>query len=225
VRNTGRCLNAMNSLRTAWNAYQGEPLTTRAHVVARALTCPFGPLIDRFPTRGAVLDVGCGHGLLINLLARDPSRRGLKLVGIDHDAAKIERARRTAPSGVDFSTRALNSFSEPAFNAVSIVDVLYTVKRQVWGEILGGCLRALRPGGRLIVKEVVDRPRWKYWAIMAQETLSVTLFGITKGERPHFEAPATYRQAIVAAGFGMIEELPLKSANWISHHLFVARKI
>jgi 2-polyprenyl-3-methyl-5-hydroxy-6-metoxy-1,4-benzoquinol methylase len=215
----------MNSLRTAWSAYEGEPLTTRAHVVARALTCPFGPLIDRFPTKGAVLDVGCGHGLLINLLARDPSRRGLSLFGIDHDAAKIERARRTAPSAVEFSTRPLNSFPEPAFDAVSIVDVLYTVKRQVWGEILGGCFRALRPGGRLIVKEVVDRPRWKYWAIMAQETLSVTLFGITKGERPHFEAPAIYRQAIVAAGFGMVEELPLKSANWISHYLFVGRKI
>jgi 2-polyprenyl-3-methyl-5-hydroxy-6-metoxy-1,4-benzoquinol methylase len=215
----------MNSLRTAWNAYEGEPLTTRAHVVARALTCPFGPLIDRFPTKGAVLDVGCGHGLLINLLARDPSRRGLSLFGIDHDAAKIERARRTAPSGIDFSTRALNSFLEPAFDAVSIVDVLYTVKRQVWGEILAGCFRVLRPGGRLIVKEVVDRPRWKYWAIMAQETLSVTLFGITKGERPHFETPTAYRQAIVAAGFGMVEDLPLKSANWISHYLFVGRKI
>lgn len=215
----------MNSLLTAWKAYEGEPLTTRAHVVARALSCPFGPLIDRFPTRGTLLDVGCGHGLLINLLARDPSRCGLRLVGIDHDAAKIERARRTALSGVDFSTRALNSLSTAAFDAVSIVDVLYTVKRQVWGEILGGCFRALRPGGRLIVKEVADRPRWKYWAIMAQETLSVTLFGITKGDRPHFEAPGAYRQAIVAAGFGMVEELPLKSANWISHYLFVARKI
>ena len=218
-------MNVMNSLRTAWNAYEGEPLTTRAHVVARALTCPFGPLIDRFPTRGAVLDVGCGHGLLINLLARDPSRPGLSLVGIDHDAAKIERARRTAPSGVDFSTRALNSFSEPAFDALSIVDVLYTVKKQVWGEILGGCFRALRPGGRLIVKEVVDRPRWKYWAIMAQETLSVSLFGITKGERPHFEAPATYRAAIAGAGFTVVEERPLASANWVSHYLFVAQKI
>jgi len=215
----------MNSLLTAWNAYEGEPLATRAHVVARALTCPFGPLIDRFPTRGAVLDVGCGHGLLINLLARDPSRCGLRLVGIDHDAAKIERARRTAPSGVDFSTRALHAFSDAEFDAVAIVDVLYTVKRQAWDEILEGCFRALRPGGRLIVKEVVDRPRWKYWAIMAQEMLSVSLFGITKGERPHFEAPATYRAAIAGVGFSIGEECPLASANWISHYLFVARKM
>jgi 2-polyprenyl-3-methyl-5-hydroxy-6-metoxy-1,4-benzoquinol methylase len=106
------------------------------------------------------------------------------LVGIDHDAAKIERARRTVLSGVDFSTRALDSFSDAAFDAVSIVDVLYTVKRQVWGEILGGCFRALRPGGRLIVKEVVDRPRWKYWAIMAQEALSVGIFRIQGAPAP-----------------------------------------
>src|SRR5512143_698294 len=98
----------MNSVVTAWKAYSGAPLSTRAHVLVRALTCPFGSLIDRFPTTGAVLDVGCGHGLLISLLSRDPLRRGLRLCGIDHDAAKILAARRTALRGVDFSTASLS---------------------------------------------------------------------------------------------------------------------
>jgi 2-polyprenyl-3-methyl-5-hydroxy-6-metoxy-1,4-benzoquinol methylase len=208
----------------AWNAYQKEGLPTRLHVVARTLTCPFGALLDRFPHKGAVLDVGCGHGLLINLLSRDPSRHALKICGIDHDPAKIETARRTALSGVEFSTRGLDSFPEAAFDGISIFDVLYTIRKDAWSEILEGCFRALRPGGRLIVKEVVDRPRWKYWAIMAQETLSVTLFGITKGDRPHFESPETYRKAMVDSGFAMVEERPLSSANWISHYLFVAQK-
>ena len=215
----------MTSVRTAWTAYRGEGLPARLHVAARALTCPFGPLLDRFPCKGAVLDVGCGHGLLINLLSRDPSRHALKICGIDHDSAKIETARRTALAGVEFSTRGLGSFPEASFDAVSIFDVLYTVRKDVWSEILEGCSRALRRGGLLIVKEVVDRPRWKYWAIMAQETLSVTLFGITKGDRPHFESPGIYRAAIVDAGFSIAEERPLSSANWISHYLFVARKI
>jgi len=215
----------MNSVAAAWSIYRGSGLATRLHVALRALTCPFGPLMDRFPTSGAVLDVGCGRGLLINLLASDPSRSALRLLGIDHDARKIRTARRTAKSGGAFSTVSLTAVPEAAFDAVSIFDVLYAVRREVWGDILSGCYRALRPGGLLLVKEVIDRPRWKYRAILAQEALSVTVFGITRGDRPHFEPAATYRKAIVDAGFGMVEERPLPSPMWISHYLFVGCKI
>jgi 2-polyprenyl-3-methyl-5-hydroxy-6-metoxy-1,4-benzoquinol methylase len=215
----------MNSVRTAWKAYRGEGLPTRLHVVVRALTCPFTPLLERFPATGTVLDVGCGHGLLVNLLARDALRRKLKIHGIDHDSAKIEAARRTALPGTEFSAGSLAAFAESVFDAVAIVDVLYTVRKSAWSEILAGCARVLTPGGRLIVKEVVDRPRWKYWAIMAQEALSVRVFGITKGDRPHFESPAAYRQAIAAAGFVVDEARPLPAVTWISHYLFVAHKI
>jgi len=82
----------VNSVSTAWKAYRGEPLPTRVHVGVRVLTCPFGPLIQRFPASGKALDVGCGHGLLINLLSRDPFHCRLELHGIDHDAAKINAA-------------------------------------------------------------------------------------------------------------------------------------
>jgi 2-polyprenyl-3-methyl-5-hydroxy-6-metoxy-1,4-benzoquinol methylase len=214
----------MNSTLTAWQAYGREPLPQRLHVLVRALTCPFGPLLDRFPRQGSALDVGCGHGLLINLLARDPDRSGLRLCGIDHDAAKIEVARRTAPPGVEFSTCGLEGFPEASFDAVSIFDVLYTVRKNVWEDILKGCFRVLRPGGALIVKEVVDRPRWKHWAILTQESLSVMIFKITKGDPPHFESPAVYCRSIEAAGFTIADVAPLRSANWISHHLFVGRK-
>jgi len=214
----------MHNLGTAWKSYRGEGLPTRLHVAVRALTCPFRPLMDRCPATGAMLDVGCGHGLFINLLSRDPSRRRVQFHGIDHDAAKIACARRTALPGVEFSTARLSHLPASAFDAVAIVDVLYTVRRSAWSEILRECRRVLKPGGRLIVKEVVDRPRWKYWAIMAQEALSVRVFGITKGDRPHFESPESYRQTIAAAGFAVVEERPLPSATWISHCLFVGRK-
>ena len=213
-----------NLVMSAWRVYQGEPLATRVHVVGRVLTCPFGPLIEQFPLSGTVLDVGCGHGLLINFLARDPSRSALRLYGIDHDAGKIERAHRTGLGKADFSTRTLPSLTDGNFDVLSIVDVLYTIKREDWDDFLAHCYRLLRPGGRLIVKEVVDRPRWKYWMIMAQETLSVRLIGITKGERPHIESPAVHRAAMTTAGFRVIEDQPLASTNWISHHLFVGHK-
>ncbi|OQX05020.1 MAG: hypothetical protein BWK76_28010 [Desulfobulbaceae bacterium A2] len=213
------------SLRTSWQAYKGQPTATRLHVAVRVLTCPFAGLIAHFPKTGKVLDVGCGHGLLINLLARDPDRQGLRLHGIDHDADKIAIARNSAPAGVDFSTRTLAGVDEVSCDIVTLVDVLYTINSALWPVILAGCYRVLRPGGLLILKEVVDRPRWKYWAIMAQEVLAVRVFSITKGEAPHFESTACYCRSLTQAGFRVEQAAPLPAGNWVSHYLFMAKKL
>ena len=214
----------MNLLRTVWRLYRRQSPAVRAHVMIRALTCPVGSLLSYFPNQGKVLDVGCGHGLLIHLLSADPGRRNLVLHGIDHDSAKIRMAQGMARPGVHFSDAALGALAETSYDAVAIVDVLYTVNQRIWPAILSGCLRVLRPGGRLIVKEVIDRPRWKYRAILAQELLSVKVLGITKGARPHFESADTYRRAVERAGFRMVAQRPLASKTWVSHYLFVASK-
>jgi len=168
--------------------------------------------------------VGCGHGLFINLLARNPAHRTLRLRGIDHDTSKIDIARQCAPAGVDFSTSGLREVEAGSCDVVTLVDVLYTIKREIWPEILAGCFRVLRPGGLLLLKEVVDRPRWKYWAIMAQESLAVRVFGYTKGEAPHFESPAYYCRALEQAGFTVQQAQAMPSGSWVSHYLFLAKK-
>jgi len=211
-------------VKTAWSAYKKAPVATRIHVLVRALTCPMDALLPFFPRQGKVLDLGCGHGLLGLLLSTDPLFGGLTVYGIDHDAAKIRIARRMAGPGVFFSSSPIASLAAGTFDAVVLVDVLYTVNQQTWGQILGDCHRVLRPGAILLLKEVIDRPRWKYRAIMAQERLSVTVLGLTKGDRPHFESVQTYRQAMAASGFSAVTDQPLPQRSWISHHLFVARK-
>lgn len=211
-------------IQSAWNHYRHEPPAVRLHVIGRVLTCPFAALIRHFPEAGVALDVGCGRGLLLHFLAQDSAFAGLRLYGIDHDTAKIDSALRAGAGRVDFSSRGLESFADASFDVISIVDVLYAVKRSEWGTILNHCFRLLRPQGRLLLKEVVDRPRWKYWAIMAQETIAVRLVGFTKGDRPHIESAETYRSAMVDAGFRIAEEAPLASATWVSHYLFVGEK-
>ncbi len=196
----------------------------RLHVLVRALTCPFGELAARFPPEGGALDVGCGHGLLVHLLALDPCRPRLHLAGIDHDAAKIRAARAIAATRARFWTLPLEALPEAAFDFVSIVDVLYTVRREAWPDLLAGCRRVLKPGGVLLLKEVIDRPRWKHRAILLQETISVGLLGITRGDPPHFESPAGYARALRESGFSPFEETPLASSHWISHHLILARR-
>ncbi len=211
-------------IQIAWKLYRQEPPAVRLHVIGRVLTCPFAALIRNFPGEGTVLDIGCGRGLLLNFLAQDSAFAGLRLHGIDHDKAKIDSALRTGVGRVDFSTRDLESFADASFDVISIVDVLYAVRRSEWGALLNHCFRLLRPRGRLLLKQVVDRPRWKYWAIMAQETIAVRLIGFTKGDRPHIESAETYRAAMVDAGFRITEEAPLASGTWVSHYLFVGEK-
>ncbi len=214
----------MRSPAAAWQIYRGSPWPVRLHVLVRALTCPLGALVERFPAQGAALDVGCGHGLLVHLVARDPRRRGLTLVGIDHDAAKIRAARAVGDPRVRFWDLPLEALPQEAFDFVSVVDVLYTVRREAWPLLLGGCRRVLRPGGVLLLKEVIDRPRWKHRAIRLQETISVELLGITRGDPPHFASPAGYAAALRDAGFSPFAESPLASFHWISHYLILARR-
>jgi 2-polyprenyl-6-hydroxyphenyl methylase/3-demethylubiquinone-9 3-methyltransferase len=72
------------------------------------------------------------------------------------------------------------------FDSVVVIDVLYLVARDDWPRFLAGCRQRLRPGGRLLLKEVDVRPRWKFLRCVAQETLSVRLLGITLGRERSF---------------------------------------
>jgi len=85
--------------------YRGESPGTMFHILARSLICPFARLLPYFPSSGKILDIGCGHGILLNLLAGDGPNRARQLVGIDHAPNKIGVAARHAWELVDAFAR------------------------------------------------------------------------------------------------------------------------
>lgn len=94
----------------------------------------------------ALLDVGCGGGLLL----RDAHATGCRTTGIDHSPAMVELARERAPHArvVDGDARAM-PFADASFTAVSMSVVLFLLDDP--GAVLRECHRVLRPGGRLAV--------------------------------------------------------------------------
>jgi len=120
---------------------------------------------DRLVLRGArllqrnslVVDVGCGLGGAVNLLAA----QGHRVIGIDPCAASIAYARTRASSPrAQFVACDLTEFTRRArgarFDALLLTEVLAHFPDV--GAVLNECRALLRPGGLLLVHEVVQHP-------------------------------------------------------------------
>lgn len=184
------------------SAYRDEPLAVRAHVAVRWRSCPFDAVLAELPARGAVLDVGCGHGVLPLALARRSGPMSeLSIVGVDIDATKIEVAQRVAPPSVRFEAVAPGAPPpQGPWDAVVAVDVLYLLDADAQAALVADLAATLRPGGRLVIKEMDVVPRHKAAWMRFQEWLAVRVLHITQGAELAFTDPAALRAAMEGAG-------------------------
>lgn len=152
-------------VQAAAEVYGDGPWVSAALQRNRPYICPFELLIDRVPPGSRVLDVGCGSGLFLSLLAK----RGciVEGVGFDVQHAAIERAnvaRRHLPEpDVLRFVHADAAFAWPVgrFDLVSMVDVMHHVAPSEQRGVIAKIAAALRPGGLLLYNDMVQRPRWR----------------------------------------------------------------
>ena len=202
--------------------YEDLGAGVRLHTRIRAYTCPMDALVARVPREGRMLEVGCGHGLFANEAAL--SRPALRVLGVDLSPSKIAWAARTAAGrdNVEFRVQPVGEVPETAFDAVAVVDVLYLVPRAEWPEFLRACRLRLRAGGRLLLKEMALRPRWKLYRCVMQEMLSVRLLGITHGHAFAFEPEERMRALLADAGFETAAVTRLDRGYLTPHLLYEA---
>jgi len=118
-----------------------------------------------------VLDIGCGIGLLgLYLRSRGFSRSYL---GIDCDAAKITRARRSGDERaamLTFETR--DAIVLPSFSgSVVILDVLHYLDHAHQRALLRSAARRVARAGVLIVRTALQERTWRYRATLLEERL------------------------------------------------------
>ncbi len=124
----------------------------------------FDRLVDQVPTGASVLDVGCGFGLFLGLLAT--SNRKIRGSGFDRNAASICRARDMAsrletmgcPADLRFECRDINDpWPVDRFDVVTIIDVLHHLRTALRPGLLAEASARLRPGGLVVVKDISPR--------------------------------------------------------------------
>ena len=108
----------------------------------------------RGPRPYRLLDVGCGTGTLVGLLARDPLAE--LLVGLDYAAAMVQRStQKFAHLEQPAAPRALRAdaemlpFADSSFDVVACCHSFHHYPHQA--KVVHGFRRVLRPGGLLVL--------------------------------------------------------------------------
>lgn len=150
----------------AWRLYADAPVALRLKQRLRVLVCPFEEVVGFVPKGASVLDVGCGSGLSLALMAA----RGREIdgYGFDPSATAIGLAkamtRRLEGSGstLHYERRdARTAWPDRLFDVVSMQDVIHHVPVAGQREVFDRACRAVRPGGVFIYKDMSLRPRWR----------------------------------------------------------------
>ncbi|MCW8132138.1 MAG: class I SAM-dependent methyltransferase [Planctomycetota bacterium] len=135
------------------------------------LNAPFAAHVSRVACPGArVLDIGCGPGWIpCELARRNP---GWQVVAIDPSEEMLARGRREAErSGLRARVRFERGeacalpFEDGAFDLVVSNYVLHHIDAPE--RMLAEAARVVRPGGRLIVKDLLRLSPWQAWPLRA----------------------------------------------------------
>jgi SAM-dependent methyltransferase len=119
--------------------------------------------VQQLSPNPTILDVGCGHGRLFQLLHRYPYRSYL---GIDHSAESIEQARSLVRPDARFERADFHDFV-PAerYDVIIFNESIYYAPRPA--ELLGRYARALTSDGIMIVSMCQNRWQGPIWTRLA----------------------------------------------------------
>jgi SAM-dependent methyltransferase len=118
----------------------------------------------RFVRPGVIADLGCGTGTVMELLRRKSPHS--RFVGVDCSPEMIRRCRKRFP-GVEFRRKDITGplFEPGSIDTIvlcSIMHEVFSYKRYDYSAVrrtLSHCATALRPGGRLILRDGVKPAR------------------------------------------------------------------
>jgi len=147
--------------------YASAPKGARYYVSSKLAYDPVLDAVIRLPGNfGLTVDAGCGRGQL-GLCLVELGRVG-KLRGFDWDAAKVELANRAAADAATYTVDDLSAHSFEKADTILCIDVLHYLSRAEQDSLLGRAFDALRPKGRLIVRDVDASRTASIWARAAE---------------------------------------------------------
>ena len=160
--------------------YKGPVLEWYVRVKSRIDTDLHERIHALIPRDAAIVDLGCGHGMLSYLLHWSSADR--HILGVDHDAAKVEVAQNgfTRGEALTFAQADLATFNPPQADVFILKDVLHYMPPAVQADLLKRCSTQLNAGGMILVRDGFADDERLHARTQLTEQFSTRLLGFNK---------------------------------------------
>jgi SAM-dependent methyltransferase len=160
------------------------------------------------PVEGFILDLGCGFGLMANILARKSLHR--HVMGVDFDKAKIEIASGTVPIRLDtsFEIQDIREWEYPKADTVLLIDVLHYWSEETQESIIEKVGACLPEGGTVIFRDALSEGKWRHRLTAWSEVFSTKTGQNRRGDTLCFRHRDFYLSAFEHAGLKLFSEPP-----------------
>ena len=168
------------------------------------------------PKKGFIIDLGCSHGLLTNLLAFKSKER--KVLGLEINNNRIKYAN-IGIENASFEAGDITKMNIPKADCIIFTHVLHHLKTYEEQEkLLKSCYDKLRVGGYIIISEVNKYPRWKYIISLLSDYILYPF------ERINYRSVENFTSLLEKINFS-VEIVPLHEGSMFAHITFVGKKI
>jgi uncharacterized protein (DUF2062 family)/2-polyprenyl-3-methyl-5-hydroxy-6-metoxy-1,4-benzoquinol methylase len=208
-----------------------QAASARYHVLPRRLSvyarmkyrmdpC-YRAIAAQVPTGSYTVDLGTGLGMLPMVLGE--LGEGRKSLGVDWDSDKLPGGIQAAAGleGVELIERDIRTLEIPSCDVITLVDVLHYYDPEAQRALLTRCANALRPGGRLLIREG-DKARAGGARITRLIERLVTRLGWNRAPAVHFRPAADLQTDLNSLGF-TVQIAPLAGQLHPGNVLLVAK--
>jgi SAM-dependent methyltransferase len=211
-------LTVSSAVSLLYGGFRSLPVADRIHILGRFLTCPFLRVLPHVPAGSSVLDLGAGHGLFAALALESGVH---SVVALEPDLRKVCLSGSVVPArwvaGYDPAIRA-------SFDVVTMFDVLYRIPLGERDSLFLRLHERVRPGGRILIKELDPSRPIKFGWNRTQEWISDRFLRLTLGNAFTYEPREAVEERLARAGFDGF--LAIEIDHWYphSHILYVANR-
>jgi uncharacterized protein (DUF2062 family)/SAM-dependent methyltransferase len=179
-----------------------------------------------------LVDVGCGQGLMLALLAEVPrtvrDERWLpgwaeppifeRMVGIELRPRVAEMARRALGAEAEIVTGDARAIEGVPADAVLLFDVLHMMRPEQQESLVAMLAAALQPGGVMLIREADASAGWRFAAVRYGNRLKAIVFGSLRQEF-HFRTVPDWRAFFARHGLH-VDVVPMGTGTPFGNVLF-----